>query len=214
MYRMETAVNTKGNDAFCIVPRMDNDVHARLKEARERAGYRSASEAARHFGWKDSTYRHHENGTRGIKPPDMQQYSRAYRVPMDWLVLGKKPGTSIIPLVGDVGPGGVVQLSRETGNVEGIQGPPDLKNGAEALRVKGDSMYPRYFEGDIIVYKQPVPAGEANGHECVVQLQDGQRLIRILHMHNGMVSLDGINTPPLIDAAISWVAPVAWVKRR
>lgn len=214
MYRHQFAVNTKGNGAFCIVPRMDKDIHDRLKDARKKAGYKSASEAARHFGWKDSTYRHHENGTRGIKPDEMKRYSSAYRVPMDWLVLGKKPGSAIIPVIGDVGPGGVVHMADTDEPVEGIEGPPDLRKGAAALKVMGDSMYPRYFEGDLIVYKQPVPAGEANGHECVVELKDGTVMIRILHMHNGIVSLDGINTPPLHDAAISWVAPVSWVKRK
>ncbi|MDO6485814.1 helix-turn-helix transcriptional regulator [Shimia thalassica] len=51
----------------------------RLKEARIAAGFRSAREAADSFGWTGSTYAAHENGTRGIKPSDIEKYARAFR---------------------------------------------------------------------------------------------------------------------------------------
>ena len=38
------------------------DSGGRLATARERAGFRSAAEAARHYGWNRSTYHAHENG--------------------------------------------------------------------------------------------------------------------------------------------------------
>lgn len=62
--------------------------HERLRLARERAGFGNAADAARRFGWKESTYAGHENGSRGIKPGVGHDYARAFRVPVAWLMFG------------------------------------------------------------------------------------------------------------------------------
>lgn len=58
----------------------------RLRHARIAAGYKSASAAARHFGWGDATYRHHENGTRGYGIEQAQEYAAAFNVSPVWLL--------------------------------------------------------------------------------------------------------------------------------
>lgn len=60
--------------------------HERLKEARQAAGYDSAADAARAFGWSAPLYRHHENGTRGISSKRALIYSRAFKVSPSWLM--------------------------------------------------------------------------------------------------------------------------------
>ena len=64
----------------------DDLPHDRLRSARERAGFESAAEAARTFGWPESRYRHHENGTRGIPLKHAEAYGRAYKVSPAWIV--------------------------------------------------------------------------------------------------------------------------------
>ncbi|NYD88888.1 helix-turn-helix domain-containing protein [Sphingomonas melonis] len=64
----------------------DDHPHDRLRSARERAGFESAAEAARAFGWPESRYRHHENGTRGIPLKHAEAYGRAYKVSPAWIV--------------------------------------------------------------------------------------------------------------------------------
>lgn len=61
----------------------------RLKAARERAGFETASDAARRYGWKEVTYRSHENGQSGIRAPVGQEYARAFGVPSGWLLTGE-----------------------------------------------------------------------------------------------------------------------------
>lgn len=63
-------------------------IASRLKEAREAAGYSSASVAAAFLGVVSTTYRHHENGTRGIKPWEAVKYAEAYHISLDWLYTG------------------------------------------------------------------------------------------------------------------------------
>ncbi len=65
----------------------------RLKERREQLKYRSAASAARQFGWNETTYRSHENGTRGFAEC-VEDYARAYGVSTDWLLMGvERPHT-------------------------------------------------------------------------------------------------------------------------
>ena len=49
-----------------------------LRTARVARGFTSAAEAARHFGWHEATYTHHENGTRGIRKDVASKYARAF----------------------------------------------------------------------------------------------------------------------------------------
>ncbi|WP_420959328.1 helix-turn-helix domain-containing protein [Brucella sp. IR073] len=66
----------------------------RLIQAREAAGFKSAHEAAQHFGWGYSTYASHENGQRGIRLDAARKYARAYRVDVAWLLAGNEPKTN------------------------------------------------------------------------------------------------------------------------
>src|SRR5579884_4109250 len=58
----------------------------RLRAAREKAGYASAADAARAFGWTESAYRHHENGTRGFGADVAKKYARAFKTKPGWLL--------------------------------------------------------------------------------------------------------------------------------
>ena len=64
-------------------------MHERLKEARLKAGFRTATAAIDHFGWGNSTYRAHENGQNNFKIEDAKIYGEAYAVSPSWLLLGE-----------------------------------------------------------------------------------------------------------------------------
>lgn len=65
------------------------NMHKRLKEARLKAGYRTATAAIDACGWGNSTYRAHENGQNGFRIDDAKHYGEAYRVSPSWLLLGE-----------------------------------------------------------------------------------------------------------------------------
>lgn len=65
---------------------MNTDQHERLRRARIDAGFKSAAAAADAFGWKISTYRHHENSTRGFGQDHAKAYGRAFNVSPAWLL--------------------------------------------------------------------------------------------------------------------------------
>lgn len=69
----------------------------RLKAARAAAGFENAADAARRFGWKQSTYFGHENGSRGFKPDTASEYARAFKVTQEWLLFGRGGTPEVLP---------------------------------------------------------------------------------------------------------------------
>ena len=61
----------------------------RLTQLREKAGFKTATEAARYFGWNKNTYIQHENGTRDISRKAASRYAQAFHSSMDFLLEGK-----------------------------------------------------------------------------------------------------------------------------
>ena len=191
------------------------DVAKRLREARVNAGFDSASEAARRFGWTDVTYRHHENGTRNVPKAKAEVYARAFRVSPEWLMFGKgHNGKRMVPLVGYVGAGAEMIPFDDGGALDEIDPPPGIGPSAVAVQVRGDSMFPRYMDGDTLIYDAHTPASRADGQECVVALPDGRRYVKIVRAEpDGTVTLESWNAPPIRRVAVEWMAPIIWVRR-
>lgn len=82
------------------------------------------------------------------------------------------------------------------------------------LRVRGESMLPRYTPGEIIGIQPPdAPDGWDNflGRDVVARLGDGQTVIKSLaEGPNGTFALFSVNpsVKPLYDPPIEWISPV------
>lgn len=82
-------------------------MHERLRNARIKAGYKSARRAALRFGWSVSTYAAHENGQNRFDAESARAYGRAFSVSPGWLLTGEdaaaaiantqNPGTPLMP---------------------------------------------------------------------------------------------------------------------
>jgi phage repressor protein C with HTH and peptisase S24 domain len=66
-----------------------DDTNERLREARERAGFRSARAAATRHGWTQSTYASHENGQTPVPRKAAEVYSKAFKVSAAWILTGE-----------------------------------------------------------------------------------------------------------------------------
>ncbi|MCA1370000.1 helix-turn-helix transcriptional regulator [Bradyrhizobium sp. BRP14] len=151
----------------------------RLRQARIGAGYRFASDAANALGIVASTYRAHENGQNEFEVSEAEVYGRKFNVDPYWLLSGKErqmpdggaapPSiTGIAPPNGTIGANIVGQgkkipvFGQAVGGVDGefimngnvldeVLAPPILSDisGAYAVSVSGDSMYPRYEDGEV-----------------------------------------------------------------
>lgn len=72
----------------------------RLRIARLKAGFESAADAARRLGVSYGTYAGHENGNRGMKMEELQRYSSAFGMPLNWLAFGDDPRGPAINVLG------------------------------------------------------------------------------------------------------------------
>lgn len=61
---------------------------ARLRLAREEAGFKNAAEAARAMGKAPTTYYGHENGSRDFTRQDALDYARIFKTSATWLMFG------------------------------------------------------------------------------------------------------------------------------
>ena len=65
--------------------------YERLQYARHQAGFKQATDAARHFSWNENTYRSHENGSRGINTKSAKKYAEKFKIRIEWLLYGWEP---------------------------------------------------------------------------------------------------------------------------
>lgn len=165
------------------------DKHERLRKAREAAGYLTAAQAARRFGWKEAAYRHHENGTAGFKPAQAVAYGRAFGVTPEWLLFGQgaapqpKPSANgvmmpkaiqhQVPVLGEVAAG----VWREIAPVDPSEAkeflPMDLPGypvgSLYGLKVNGPSMNEYYPDGTYVIVAPVSVTGLHEGDHVIVR---------------------------------------------
>lgn len=129
-------------------------------------------------------------------------------------------GDRRVPVVGEVkgGDDGYLdEMQYPIGHGEGFVEYPTSDTSAYALRVRGDSMHPRYRAGEFIVVEPSIEAQP--GDDVVVSLVDGRKLLKELNwIRDGEVQLLSVNnhfgplTIPLSD--VNFIQLVAGRVRR
>lgn len=124
-----------------------------------------------------------------------------------------------LPIVGYIGAGATIFPIDDHEKGDGfdtIPSPPGVLSGV-ALIVRGDSMWPKYEDGEIIVCeKSQIGLESLIGRTCYVQLSDGRALLKIIAKGSapGYWTLMSHNAPPIEDVVIERAYPIAWTKPR
>lgn len=122
-----------------------------------------------------------------------------------------------IPVVGYVGAGAEVLAiddHEKGGGLEEIEPPYDgLSPSTVAVRVRGNSMYPTFRDGDLLLYDRQDNGDLVHliGKDCVVSLQDGRKFIKQLkRLPTGEYYLYSVNldAEPIFGVEIEWAAKV------
>jgi hypothetical protein len=195
-----------------------NEPHDRLREARKKASYVRAIDAARAFGWDPVTYRAHERGVekggRGLRPDVAARYAKAFRVPAEWLLFGKRPPNGApptvraVPLIGYV-LDGTIHFSR--GGLGEVHAPEGSNEQTVAVEIRDDSLG-SFFDHWLVFYDdvhQPITP-DLVGKICVLGLEDGRVLIKkvMRSRTKGIFHLLSQTEDPILDVALEWAAAV------
>lgn len=152
-----------------------NHAGERLKAARIKSGYESASQAAEAMGVPIATYIQHENGVRGFPATRAERYARFFRTTPEWLLYGKTNSDKVVTLgpqlyvIGKVAAGVFKEAWKlHPDEWEAFTGRADIAAPVQkrfGLRVEGDSMDELYPPGTILEcveysYREPIPSGK------------------------------------------------------
>ncbi len=189
----------------------------RLSWARERAGFSSARQAALRHHWGYSTYAAHENGQNDYDDKAAARYAKAFKVSAGWLLTGEgspSPKSMKHPVVNYVAGGSELVPIDDYPQGEGIEEvelPAGVPANAVVVKVKGESMHPRYYDGEYLVYiRDGRSPDELVGRECVVELVDGRKMVKMVRRGSkkGLFRLESFNAAPIEDVKIRWAGYV------
>lgn len=145
----------------------------------------------------------------------------ALQCDLNWLLTGHgsiQPSELLVPVVGYVGTGAEIISVDDQAFGAGLEY-VDARVGsgsAVAVKVRGESMVPALYPGDVVIYEQQARGDLAHlaGRECVVKLADGREFIKVLRRTvAGAWYLHSPNAEPLVDVTIKWAAPVRAIIR-
>lgn len=193
--------------------------YERLRKARIEAGFENAVDAARAYGWNEATYRSHENGVRGLLRRPAERYAKAFRKPVEWLLLGKggngrrqvEESPDTVPLAGYVGAGAQAHFFSDQGELDQVPAPDGASDSTVAVEIRGDSLG-SFFDRWLVYYddvRRPITP-DLLGKICVVGLADGRILIKQIQRSKakGVFHLLSQAEPPILDVEIEWAARV------
>ena len=120
-----------------------------------------------------------------------------------------------VPIVGRVGAGAVIEPEHEQVPPEGlgeVELPFPIAEETVAFEVAGDSMLPKYENGDIIVvYRdQRHPVSSFYGEEAAVRLKTGERYLKTIERGKSaaMVNLTSFNAKPINGVKLEWIGEI------
>lgn len=147
-----------------------------------------------------------------IKASTLVKLAEFFCVTVDEIV-GREP----VPLLGKIGAGGSV-LFEEEPEPQTVPRPPLAEGPLMALEVVGDSMMPKYEDGDIIYVKRDHEGvlPEYLGQYCAIHLSDGGTFLKVLSPGSeaGRFTLRSLNAADMVDVEVEWASPVLFVMPR
>ena len=174
----------------------------RLKELR--TGQNITQKAiAQKLGITQQAYANYESGKREPDLNTIQALSAIFNVTTDYLLGRTDPPDALkaptkpkpyrrIPVLGSIPAGVPIEA------VEDIEDWEDLpesmfKGGAEyfALKVKGDSMFPKYEDGDVLILRRQDSC--ESGQDCAVMVNGGEASFKRIRLSEHGVTLQPLN---------------------
>ena len=120
-----------------------------------------------------------------------------------------------VPIMGRVGAGANIEPEHEQVPPEGlgsVELPFPIAEETIAFEVAGDSMLPKYENGDVIVvFREPRhPVSSFYGEEAAVRLKTGERYLKTIERGKSpsVVNLTSFNAKPIIGVRLEWIGEI------
>jgi repressor LexA len=120
-----------------------------------------------------------------------------------------------VPIMGRVGAGAAIEPEHEQVPPEGlgeVQLPFPISEETIAFEVAGDSMLPKYENGDVIVVfkEQRHPLASFYGEEAAVRLKTGERYLKTIERGKSptLVNLTSFNAKPINGVKLEWIGEI------
>jgi len=120
-----------------------------------------------------------------------------------------------VPIMGRVGAGAAIEPEHEQVPPEGlgeIELPFPISEETIAFEVSGDSMLPKYENGDIIVVfkEQRHPVSSFYGEEAAVRLKTGERYLKTIERGKSatLVNLTSFNAKAINGVKLEWIGEI------
>ncbi|WP_424363578.1 XRE family transcriptional regulator [Methylocystis parvus] len=123
-----------------------------------------------------------------------------------------------IPVMGKIGAGAEIEPDFEQvaeGGLYEIQSDLPLPDGMIGFEVEGNSMWPRYDAGDIVICSAAgvAPESLAPGAEAAIKTADGRRFLKRVRRSGRGYTLESHNAGPIENVQIDWASEVVTVVR-
>lgn len=161
-----------------------------------------------------------QNGERrGVTTETLAALAPVLQTTAAWLLegVGETHKPAPIPVMGRIGAGSEILPEFEQIPPEGlfeIELDFPLPPGSVAFAVEGDSMWPRYDSGDVVVCGRPeADANTLAGSEAAVRTTDGKRYLKTVRRGPapGIFDLESHNAPPIRGVGIEWAARILMI---
>src|ERR1700722_4906685 len=120
-----------------------------------------------------------------------------------------------VPIMGRVGAGAIIEPENEQVPPEGlgeVELPFPIAEETVAFEVAGDSMLPKYENGDIIVVyrEQRHPLSSFYGEGAAVRLKTGERYLKTIERGKSatLVNLTSFNAKPITSVKLEWIGEI------
>lgn len=209
-------VNTRKIAEFC---HMDKKYPNRINEIRESLGMTMEALSGA-SGLSLSYISRLASGERNLSIRNLNLLATALNVsPSELLVKSDGDSRKLVRVMGRIGAGAEISPDEEQVPPEGlfeIETQFPIPEGAIAFEVAGDSMWPRYDPGDVVIcWRQGISPEEVIGWEAAVRTSSGTRYLkRILRgSEPGTYDLESHNAPPIRGVQVEWIAAIQSVIR-
>jgi phage repressor protein C with HTH and peptisase S24 domain len=200
------------------------DVLARVESRLAALGHsaHAASKAAKKPDAIRNLRRAVKNGDRrGITTETLVALAPVLKTTAAWLLEGVGEPTSgnLVKVVGRIGAGAEILPEFEQIPAEDlfeITVPFSIPDDSIAFEVEGESMWPRYDSGDVIIcWRQSEDAETVVGREAAVRTRDGRRYLKRVQRGAtaGTYDLESHNAAPIRGVQIVWAAAIQAVVR-